>query len=96
MSANLNQPISVLRALPATLPRDRAVHIELSAGALIFRVTETVQERIESLLDKERARRLTPDEAGELEQYEDLDDYLSLLNRLSRNLALASEAPRAA
>jgi hypothetical protein len=39
------------------------------------------------LVEKERHSQLTPDEAQELEQYEEIDDYLSFLNGLTRNLS---------
>ena len=38
-----------------------------------------------NLLEKERTRGLTAEEREELDFYEALDDYLSLLNRLARN-----------
>jgi hypothetical protein len=46
-----------------------------------------VQDHIESLLKKQRDGVLSPNEAEELGQYEDIDDYLSFINRLLRNLA---------
>lgn len=79
----------MLRALPTTLPRAGAIEIELAQGVLIFRVSQAVQEHIESLLAKSGAAQLTGAEAQELEQYEEMDDYLSYLNRLTRNLAQA-------
>jgi len=87
MNPNLNQPLPLLSSLPASLPHRGAIEIELERGVLIFRVSSTVQVQIETLLEKERHSRLTPDEAQELRQYEELDDYLSFLNRLTRNLA---------
>lgn len=35
--------------LPDTLPRDRAVELELVEGLLIFRASQTVRDRIETL-----------------------------------------------
>jgi uncharacterized protein YnzC (UPF0291/DUF896 family) len=87
MNLNLNQPIPVLTGLPVTLPRDGAIEIELEQSVLVFRVSKAVQERIEELVEKERNSQLTSDEAQELEQYEEIDDYLSFLNRLTRNLS---------
>lgn len=81
------QPVPRLRALPGTLPREGAIEIELAQGVLIFRVSPAVQERIETLLEKSGAAQLTTTETQELEQYEEMDDYLSYLNRLTRNLA---------
>jgi len=87
MNLNLNQPIPMLTGLPVTLPREGAIEIELEQSVLVFRVSKAVQERIETLVEKERISRLTPGEAQELEQYEEIDDYLSFLNRLTRNLS---------
>ena len=83
----LNQPVPRLSNLPVTLPRKEAIEIELEQGVLIFRISQTAQNRIEELLDKQLAAQLTPAEEQELRQYEDIDDYLSYLNRLVRNLA---------
>jgi len=87
MSQALEHQIPKLHGLPPTLPRDGAVQLELEEGVLIFRVSDAVQDRIESLVNKERDASLSADEAQELEQYEDIDDYLSFTNRILRNLA---------
>ena len=87
MSQALEHQIPKLHGLPVTLPRDGAVQLELEEGVLIFRVSNAVQDRIESLLHKQRDASLSPDETQELEQYEDIDDYLSFTNRMLRNLA---------
>jgi hypothetical protein len=87
MNLNLNQSVPVLSGLPVSLPREGAIEIELEQGVLLFRVSSAVQEHIEILVEKERNSQLTPDEARELEQYEEINDYLSFLNRLTRNLS---------
>lgn len=86
---NLAQSVPLLQSLPATLPRQGAIDIELDQGVLLFRVSQLSQDRIEELLEKQQAAQLTEAEAQELDQYENIDDYLSYLNRLTRNLALA-------
>lgn len=91
MTLILSQPVPILHALPITLPREGAIELELEQGVLIFRVSEAVQEHIETLLHKQRAGALTAAEAQELQQYEEIDDYLSFLNRLTRNLAQAQQ-----
>ncbi len=91
MVTHLNQPVPTLSGLPVTLPREGAIGIELEEGVLVFRVSEAVQGRVEALLRKHRASGLTPAEEQELRQYEDVDDYLSYLNRLIRNLAEAQK-----
>jgi len=87
MTLTLTQPVPSLSGLPKTLPRERAIEIELEQGVLIFRASQSAQERIEALLAKERESQLTSGEQQELRQYEEIDDYLSFLNRLVRNLA---------
>ncbi len=87
MSQALEHQIPKLHGLPLTLPRDGAVQLELEEGVLIFRVSDAVQDRIESLLQRQRDASLSPDEVEELKQYEDIDDYLSFTNRMLRNLA---------
>ncbi len=87
MSQVLEHQIPKLNSLPLTLPRDGAVELELEEGILIFRASQAVQNRIETLLHKQHAASLSHDEAEELEQYEEIDDYLSFINRLLRNLA---------
>ncbi|MBE9031037.1 hypothetical protein IQ266_14985 [filamentous cyanobacterium LEGE 11480] len=75
-----------LENLPASLPLDGAVRIELEAGVPIFRASLRVQERIEALLGKQRGAGLTDIENQELDSYEEMDDYLSFVNRTLRNL----------
>lgn len=87
MSQALEHQIPKLGGLPLTLPRDGAVQLEIEEGVLIFRVSDAVQDHIESLLNKQRNAALSAKEAEELQQYEDIDDYLSFTNRLLRNLA---------
>jgi len=75
-----------LQSLPATLPVEGAVRIELEEGIPIFRASSAVQTRIEALLSKQQEFQLNPDEEQELDRYEEIDDYLSFLNRYVRNL----------
>ena len=81
------ETVPKLHGLPISLPRESAVEIEVEEGVLVFRVSKIAQERIENLLDKQKASRLTDSEETELDRYEEIDDYLSFLNRLTRNLA---------
>lgn len=85
------EPVRALRALPVTLPREGAIEIELEQGVIIFRVSKSVQERIEELLEKQRESKLSAGEEEELEQYEEVDDYLSFVNRLSRNIVQSQQ-----
>ena len=77
-----------LDCLPAALPIEGAVRIELEEGIPIFRASETVQTRIEALLLKQQESSLNPDDEKELDCYEEIDDYLSFVNRTMRNLFL--------
>lgn len=78
-------------SLPDTLPKDRAVELDLVEGVLIFRASQTVRDRIQTLLEKQLSSGLTETEESELDKYEELDDYLSLQNRLARNYFLAEQ-----
>lgn len=91
MTTNLKQPILTPGDLPDALRREGAINIEVEQGVIILRASKTVQNRIQSLLRKQRAAKLTKVEEKELQQYEQIDDYLSLLNRLSRNLAQSQQ-----
>ncbi|MCI0389432.1 MAG: hypothetical protein MOB07_11815 [Acidobacteria bacterium] len=87
MTSGSVQTAPRLSKLPETFPRDGAINIEIEEGTPVLRATKAIQERIEELLDKQRDSRLTEAEENELRQYEEIDDYLSFLNRLVRNLA---------
>ncbi len=78
----------VLEALLQSLPIDASVRIELVEGVPIFRAPPHVRARIEDLLDQREISTLSPDERQELIQFEELDEFLALVNRLVRNEAL--------
>ena len=77
-----------LENLRHTLPIEGAVRIELVEGIPIFRASTTVKNRIEELLEKQQNLPLNPEEEQELNLYEEIDDYLSFVNRTVRNLFL--------
>ncbi|MEA3341428.1 MAG: hypothetical protein U9R15_15800 [Chloroflexota bacterium] len=79
-------PLPRLHALPATLPLEGSVRIELQEGVPVFRASGSVQPRIKDLLFKGREEDLTIEEEEELDRYEEIDDYLSFINRVTRNL----------
>ena len=79
-------PLPRLKNLPASLPLERAVRIELEEGVPVFKASRLVQDRIEELLRKQRDARLRVEEQTELDRYEEMDDYLSFVNRVVRNL----------
>lgn len=82
-----NLPLK-LEHLPNSLPLDGAVRVELVEGVLIFRASSQVQKRIKTLIAKQKESVITSEEEKELNQYEELDDYLSLVNRTIRNVLL--------
>jgi hypothetical protein len=86
MSSVLLHPLPQLRHLPATMPVERAICLDLEEGVPLLRASHTVQTRIEALLAKQRVSPLSADEEEELARYEEIDDYLSFLNRVVRNL----------
>ena len=81
----LIRPIPRLKALPATMPVEAAVRIEIEEGIPVFRVASLVQDRIENLLAKQQESGLSSAENEDLDRYEEIDDFLSFINRLTRN-----------
>ncbi|NUQ75756.1 MAG: hypothetical protein HUU21_19610 [Polyangiaceae bacterium] len=77
--------LSHLPKLVQALPLDDAVRIEPRDGVPVFRATPRVQGRIEDLLEKQTEMALDASEERELLAYEELDELLSLVNRLVRN-----------
>lgn len=89
-------PISLLpklRSFPQNLPLEGAVRMELVEGVPIFRAASIVQNRIEALLTQQQDNILNPEEEEELDCYEDIDDYLSFVNRIVRNTLLSQPEP---
>lgn len=80
-----------LTSLPDLLPKENAVVLELQEGAIIFRASPTVKERIEHLVEKEMTVGLTPEEKRELDGFEEVDYYLSHVNRLIRKSSQSGE-----
>lgn len=80
-----------LRGLPTTLPDEGAINIVLVEGIPIFRASARVQRRFELLLEKLKLEGLSDKETEELDRYQDVDDYLSYLNRHIRNVTLAAQ-----
>jgi hypothetical protein len=72
--------------------QDGSITMRLEEGVPMFSASRIVRERIQELLDKEQNNLITKQELGELEQYEDIDDYLSHLNRVVRNMFVHGSA----
>jgi hypothetical protein len=77
--------------LPKTVRSEGAISIEVIEGVPIFRAAAQIQQRIESLLAKQKESHLNAAEEEELAHYEEIDDYLSYVNRLVRNLSYNSK-----
>ncbi|GAA6615291.1 hypothetical protein [Scytonema sp. NUACC26] len=77
-----------LQNLSNNLPIEGAVRIELVEGIPIFRASSKVQDCIEELLIKQKNYPLNSEEERELDLYEEVNDYLSFINRTIRNAFL--------
>ena len=75
-------PLPKLSSFLPNLPFDGAVRMELVEGVPIFRATSDVQARIEAVLIKQQNFTLDLAEKKELDCYEEIDDYLSFVNRI--------------
>lgn len=95
MKPTFAYPLVRLRGLPKTLPAEGALRIELQEGIPVIRASSCVQERIEILLEKHGESCLSETETEELDLYEEIDDYLSFLNRVVRNLYDSEQADAA-
>ncbi|MFH1634428.1 MAG: hypothetical protein ABIG63_10540 [Chloroflexota bacterium] len=95
VNTTMMQPLPRIKGLPAALPLDNAVRIELAEGVPVFKAPYSVQKRIETLLTRKRQSRIIADEEKELDRYEEIDDYLSFVNRVIRNLIQAERVKEA-
>ncbi len=86
MNIAMAPPMPKLAHLPPALPLDNAIRVELEEGVPIFRASTQVQKQIELLLDRQQSSTLSATDEEELKQYEEMDDYLSFVNRVIRNL----------
>ena len=75
-----------VKKLPKSMPNDGSISMILEEGVPVFRASSQVQERIQKLLTHQLENELTSEEVEELDRYEEIDDYLSHLNRVVRNL----------
>jgi len=77
-----------LHRLPNSLSLEGSIGIELAKGLLVLRISTKIQERIETLIAQKTESDLTSEEATELEQYQELVDYLNLVNETMRKAFL--------
>lgn len=59
---------------------DTEIQVQLVRSLLLFKFSEFLQERLESLNEKQREEQLTPDETVELAGILELDRIFTLLN----------------
>lgn len=59
---------------------DAGIQIKSVRGSFLFKFSEDLQERLESLNEKQRELQLTPDEEVELTGILELDRIFTLLN----------------
>ena len=69
MDTDFVQEIPRLRGLPASLPVEGAIRFELQEGIPVLRASTSVQDRVETLLRKQRESRLSREEAEEFDRY---------------------------
>jgi hypothetical protein len=69
-----------LHRLPNSLSIEGSIGIELVKGLLVFRIFTKIQDRIETLIAQKTESALTSEEETELDQYQQLVDYLNLVN----------------
>ena len=70
-----------------SLPLDKAITIELVESFLIFRASGLVQSQIDTLSVRQIAGILITEQG--LDCSEEIDDYLSLVNRMVRNISMS-------
>ena len=90
MNLTASLPAPTLDALPKNLPMDGSIGIDFADGFPVLCASVSVQRRIEELLDIQRQAELSASQNAELNAYAEMDDYLSFLNRVIRNLQEAS------
>lgn len=86
MNLTASLPVPTLDALPKNLPMDGSIGIDFAEGIPVLRASTAVQRRIEDLLDLQRQANLNASQSQELSAFAEMDDYLSFLNRVIRNL----------
>jgi hypothetical protein len=69
-----------LHRLPNSLSIEGSIGIDLVKGLLVFRISTKIQDRIETLIAQKTESALTSEEETELDQYQQLVDYLNLVN----------------
>jgi hypothetical protein len=77
-----------LHRLPNSLLSEGSIGIELVKGLLVFRISTKIQDRRETLIAQKTESALSSEEETELDQYQQLVDYLNLVNQTMRKVFL--------
>ncbi len=92
MDMGMAYALPEIKNLANSLPLEGAFIMDLQDGIPVFRASNHIRDRVEFLLFKEKESELTDNETMEFNQYEEMDDFLSFLNRVIRNLYIHQQA----
>ncbi len=81
MRAHSISPVPTLRHLPASLPLDGAVRLELQDGVPVLRASTAVRRRMTTLLRKQKHGTLPPSKMTELHDYPDHQDFRAAITK---------------
>jgi len=81
-----------LQNITPLLPLEGVICLDLCEGIPRFRASQSIHDRIQSLLEIQKERPLSLEEEQELDRYEEIDDYLSFVNRTVRNAILIRQS----
>lgn len=91
MAIKMKYPIPKLEALPPSFPAEGALNIKIKEGIPVIKSSSKIQNRIERLINRQKRGELSQDEIDQFDYFEQIDDYISLLNRITRNIFLEKE-----
>jgi hypothetical protein len=77
-----------LENLSPNILLEGSISIELVEGVPVLKASTAIRNRISELLAKQQDSFLDADEELELDSYEAIDDYFSVVNRIARNQIL--------
>jgi hypothetical protein len=81
-----------LQNITPLLPLEGVISLDLCEGIPHFRASQSIHDRIQSLLEIQKECPLSLEEEQELDRYEEIDDYLSFVNRTVRNAILIRQS----
>jgi len=92
MAIEMKYPIPKLETIPSSFPTEGALSLEIREGIPIIRSSSIIQNKIDRLINKQKEYGLSPDETDEFDYFEQIDDYISLVNRITRNIFLEKDS----